>query len=79
MLRKQLVKESEINAVRHNRSVRTKENRMRAKIALSAVAYKYKQVKLQFVSGSISKETMAKAHGFAARQVATIREQFGIR
>lgn len=77
--RKQLVKESELNTVRHVRKERTKQNRTRARIALQEVADEYKKVKLSFISGLISKETMAKAHTQAAQKVAGIREQWRVR
>ena len=71
--KKQLVKSNELNSVRHVRKERTKQNRVRARIALQVVAAEYKNVKIAFVSGSISKEHMAKAHTQAAAQVASIR------
>lgn len=77
--KKQLVKEHELNSVRHIRKERTKQNRIRARIALQVVADEYKKVKMAFVSGSISKEAMAKGHTQAAGKVASIREQWRIR
>lgn len=77
--KKQLVKENELNSVRHVRKERTKQNRVRARIALQVTADQYKQVKMAFVSGSIAKETMAKAHVQAAQQVAAIRGQWKTR
>ena len=74
--RKQLVKDNELNSVRHLRKQRSKENRMRARLALQMVAKEYKSVKMAFVSGSISKEAMAKAHNASASKVAAIRNQW---
>lgn len=64
--KKQLVKESELNNVRHVRKERTQSNRARAKLSLQIVADQFKQVKLAFVNGSITKEAMEKAHAQAA-------------
>lgn len=74
--RKQLVKDNELNSVRHLRKQRSKENRIRARVALSIVAKEYKAVKMAFVSGSISKEAMAKAHNASAGSVSSIRNQW---
>ena len=76
---KQLVKEHELNSVRHVRKERTKQNRVRARIALQIVADEYKKVKMAFVSGQISKETMAAAHTGAAQKVSGIRMQWKVR
>ena len=40
------------------------------------IADEFKKVKMAFVNGSISKEAMAKSHGQAAQEVASIRQQF---
>lgn len=60
----------------HIRIERTKHNRLRAKIALSAVASKYQKIKMEFVNGAISKEAMQRGHTVAAAQVANIKSQF---
>lgn len=65
--------------MRHEHKQQSKQNAKRARVALQAVASEYKAVKLAFVGGTISKDSMAKAHAAAAQKVANIREQFKVR
>lgn len=74
--RRQLVKNTELNTVRHDRQKQSQQNTQRTRAALQVVADEYKAIKLSFVSGTISKDTMTKAHQLAAQKVANIRENW---
>ena len=59
--KKQLIKEPELNTVRHVRKERTKQNRDRARTALQVVSSQYKKVKMAFVNSAIKEEALNKA------------------
>jgi len=65
-----------MSEVRHLRKNKSKQNNARAKYALKALAADYKEVKLAFVSGQVSKMTMEQAHAEAAQGVQAVRESW---
>lgn len=56
-----------------------KHNRTRAKIALAAIANKYKQFKMQYVNDNLTQAAMDSAKNYAAEKVASVRNEFTVR
>ena len=77
--KKSMMPEDEISRARILRNKMTKENRMRARVQIAAVAQKYRAAKDAMLTGSIDKASFEKAYKLVARQVASIRKEFAQR
>lgn len=68
-----------MSRVKHQKALRSRQNRARARVALEIISAGYAKVKMSYISGNTSKADMAAAHAKSAAAVAAVRAQWKTR
>jgi len=68
-----------VSRVKHQKSLRSRQNRARARVALEIISAGYAKVKMSYIGGNTSKTDMANAHARSAAAVASVRTQWKTR